>query len=123
MSLQGKVAIVTGAATGIGSACAIELARQGAAVVVNYNSEHHPGQPIVDEITAAGGRAMAIQADVSDPAEVSRLVAETVAQFGKVDVLVNNAGIEHQLPFLDITPEDWDSILAVDLKGPFLCTQ
>jgi glucose 1-dehydrogenase len=123
MNLKEKVAIVTGAATGIGSACALELAQQGAAVVVNYNSERHPGQPVVDQITGAGGRATAIQGDVSNAASVNRLVEETVRQFGKVDVLVNNAGIEHFVPFLEITEEDWDRIIAVDLKGPFLCTQ
>ena len=123
MNLQGKVAIVTGAATGIGSACAIALARNGATVVVNYNSDRHPGQPVVDEITDMGGRAMAIRADVSNAAEVNRLVEETVRQFGKVDVLVNNAGIEHQMPFLEVAEEDWDRVLAVNLKGPFLCTQ
>jgi glucose 1-dehydrogenase len=123
MALNGKVALVTGAASGIGRAVALEMARQGAEVVVNYHSDHTPGQPVVDEITAAGGKAAAIQADVSTAADVTRLFTESVSTFGRVDVLVNNAGIEKESPFLDMAEADWDTIIAVDLKGPFLCAQ
>jgi len=123
MSLNGKVALVTGAASGIGKAVALEMARQGAEVVVNYHSDRDPGQPVVDEITAAGGKATAIMADVSSAPDVERLFAQAVSTFGRVDVLVNNAGIEKHTPFLDLAEADWDMVIAVDLKGPFLCAQ
>lgn len=123
MDLKGKVAIVTGAAGGIGEAIARELAKQGASVVVNYHSDHGPGQPVVDAIKSGSGQAIAVQADVSRAEDAQKLVEQAVAQFGKLDVLVNNAGIEYQTPFLEITEEAWDRVLAVDLKGPFLCAQ
>src|SRR5919204_393113 len=123
MSLEGKVALVTGAASGIGKAIAIEMARQGASVVVNYHSDKDPGQPVVDEITAAGGKAITIQADVSRSDDINRMVQQAVEKLGKIDVLVNNAGIEHRAPFLEKTEQEWDLTLAVDLKGPFLCSQ
>jgi glucose 1-dehydrogenase len=123
MSLEGKVALVTGAATGIGKSIAIELARQGAAVVVNYRSDKDPGQPVVDEIKRSGGQAIAIQADVSKSDDINRMMQQAVETFGKIDVLVNNAGIERQTPFLEKTEQEWDMTLAVDLKGPFLCSQ
>ncbi len=123
MTLNGKVALVTGAASGIGKAVALELARQGASVVVNYHSDRDPGQPVVDEITAAGGHAVTIQADVSKSADVTNLFAQAVSALGRVDLLVNNAGIEKEASILDITEADWDMVLEVDLKGPFLCTQ
>lgn len=123
MSLEGKVALVTGAASGIGKSIALEMARQGAKVVVNYHSDKDPGQPVVDEITKQGGQAIAIQADVSKSSEVNRMVQQVVEQLGKLDVLVNNAGVEKQSPFLEKTEEEWDLVIAVDLKGPFLCTQ
>ena len=123
MNLEGKVAVVTGAATGIGASIAVELARQGASVVVNYHSDNTPGQPVVDTIKGSGGKAVAVQADVSTSADVNRLVEEAVSSFGRLDVIVNNAGIEHSVPFLDTSEEDWDKVIAVDLKGPFLCAQ
>lgn len=122
-SLQGKVAIVTGASTGIGKAIAIEMARRGASVVVNYIGKPDPAQDAVKAIKGANGVAQAIEADVSNSQQVSRMVAQTVAQFGHIDVLVNNAGIEKEIPFLDLPESEWDAIIAVDLKGPFLCTQ
>ena len=123
MTLKGKVALITGEASGIGKAIAIEMARQGASVVVNYHSDRDPGQPVVDEITRSRGEAVAIQADVSKADDINRMVQQAVEKFGKIDVLVNNAGIEHQSPFLEKTEEEWDATLAVDLKGPFLCSQ
>lgn len=123
MSLNGKVAIVTGAGSGIGKAIALELAAQGARVVVNYHSSHDPGEPVAGEIKKAGGQAIALQADVSRAEDINRMVEQTVEQFGKVDLLVNNAGIEHSSPFLEKSEQEWDLTLAVNLKGPFLCTQ
>jgi glucose 1-dehydrogenase len=122
-SLQGKVAIVTGAATGIGRAIATEMARRGASVVVNYIGKSDPAQDVVERIKSANGKGLAIEADVSNSAQVSQMVAQTISQFGQIDVLVNNAGIEKQVPFLDLAESDWDKIIAVDSKGPFLCTQ
>lgn len=121
--LQDKVALVTGAATGIGKAIAIEMARRGAGVVINYIGPPGPAQDVVKTIKADNGTALAIEADVSNSQQVSRMIAQTVAQLGRIDVLVNNAGIEKQSPFLELAETDWDRIIAVDLKGPFLCTQ
>ncbi|MGH9733815.1 MAG: SDR family NAD(P)-dependent oxidoreductase [Candidatus Acidiferrales bacterium] len=122
-SLQGKVAIVTGASTGIGKAIAIEMARRGASVVVNYIGKPDPAQDVVKAIESGNGAAVAIEADVSNSQQVTRMVAQTVSRFGHIDVLVNNAGIEKDIPFLDLPEAEWDKIIAVDLKGPFLCTQ
>ena len=117
--LSGKVALVTGASSGIGAAIAREFGRQGARVVVNYVGDPDPAQAIVAQLP----EAIAVEADVSQAASVQRLLRHAVERFGGVDVLVNNAGIERHAPFLDKTEADWDAVLAVDLKGPFLCTQ
>jgi glucose 1-dehydrogenase len=117
--LSGKVALVTGASSGIGAAIAREFGRQGARVVVNYVGDPDPAQAIVAQLP----EAIAVEADVSQAASVQRMVLQAVERFGSVDVLVNNAGIERHTPFLDKTEADWDAVLAVDLKGPFLCTQ
>lgn len=122
-SLKGKVALVTGAATGIGKAIAIEMAHRGASVVVNYVGTPEPAQDVVNSIKRDSGTAIAIEADVSNAEQVSRMIAQTVSQLGRIDVLVNNAGIEKEVPFLELAEDDWDRIIAVDLKGPFLCTQ
>ena len=117
--LSGKVALVTGASSGIGAAIAREFGRQGARVMVNYVGDPDPAQAIVAQLP----EAIAVEADVSQAASVQRMVLQAVERFGSVDVLVNNAGIERHTPFLDKTEADWDAVLAVDLKGPFLCTQ
>lgn len=116
MSLQGRTALVTGAATGIGRACALRLAQAGAFVWVNHLGQAGAAGDVVREIAAAGGRAQAIEADVSDAAAVQRM-ADAV---GAVDVLVNNAGVIQEKPFLETTEADWDRMLAVDLKAVFL---
>ncbi|MCL5025943.1 MAG: SDR family oxidoreductase [Chloroflexi bacterium] len=123
MSLDGKVALVTGAATGIGRAIAIELARQGASVVVNHLEQQGEADGIVKEIESKGGKAISLSADVTNSGEVNCMVEQAVGQFGRIDVLVNNAGIEMQHPFLEKPEEEWDRVIAVDLKGPFLCSQ
>ena len=122
-SLKGKVALVTGAATGIGKAIAMEMARRGASVVINYIGKPDSAQDAVNAIKRENGTAVAIEADVSNSEQVSRMIAQTVSQLGHIDVLVNNAGIEKEVPFLELAEDDWDRIIAVDLKGPFLCTQ
>jgi glucose 1-dehydrogenase len=121
--LEGKVAIVTGASSGIGYAIAQLFAKHGAAVAINYLAHADEAKKLVAEIEAAGGRALALKGDVSDAQDVEALVATTVETFGRLDVLVNNAGIEQHTPLLEIAEEDWDRTIAVNLKGPFLCTQ
>lgn len=115
------VAIVTGASRGIGAAIATRLARDGHAVVVNYAGNAAEAAKVVDAITAAGGRALAVQADVADPAAVRRLFDEAIAAFGQVDVLVNNAGImPPALPMLaDTDDRTFDALFSVNVKGSF----
>ncbi len=116
LSLQGKTALVTGAATGIGRAIALMFAQAGARVVVNHLRQPGAAQAVVQAITHAGGDAFAIDADVGRAADVQRLVAEA----GELHILVNNAGIIQEKPFLDTTEDDWDRMLTVDLKSVFL---
>jgi len=116
-----QVAIITGASRGIGAAVAQRLARDGYAVVVNYAGNAAEADKVAGSIAAAGGSAIAIQADVSSPADVRRLFEQTIAQLGRVDVLVNNAGImPPQLPPLGATDDDtFDRLVAINLKGSF----
>jgi glucose 1-dehydrogenase len=119
--LAGKVAIVTGAGTGIGYAIAQLFAQNGAAVAINYLRHGDDAQKLARRIEADGGKAISLEADVSDANAVETLVATTVETFGKLDILINNAGIEQSQPLLEIEEANWDRTLAVDLKGPFLC--
>lgn len=123
MELQGKTAIVTGSARGIGEGIAMVLVREGANVVIN-SRKVSDCEKLVSRITAAGGRAIAIGADVSKKADVTAMVAKTIDHFGTIDILVNNAGIEAP-PCLttDLSEEQWDRVLNVNLKGVFLCCQ
>ena len=123
MNLGGKVMLVTGAATGIGKAIALQAARQGARVIVNYIGPPDDANAVVHEIQRGSGQAIAVSADVSKSADVQHMVDQAVQKFGKIDVLVNNAGIEISKQFLEKTEQDWDRVIAVDLKGPFLCSQ
>ncbi|MDP4000511.1 MAG: SDR family oxidoreductase [bacterium] len=119
MRLKDKVAIVTGAGSGIGKAIAKMYAKEGAAVVC---AGHHVEscEETVKEIEKDGGKALAIQADVSSAADNKRMVAETVKKFGQLDILVNNAGVVEMHPLEEMTEAQWDQVLAVDLKGTFL---
>jgi glucose 1-dehydrogenase len=121
--LKDKVILITGASTGIGRAIAIETARQGANVVVNYIGEADAAQEVVREIENDHGTALAIEADVSKSDQVQHMISQAVSHLGRVDVLVNNAGIEKESPFLDKPESEFDAVIGVNLKGPFLCTQ
>jgi 3-oxoacyl-[acyl-carrier protein] reductase len=123
MSLSNKVAIVTGSGRGIGKAIALRLAEAGASVVVNDVGDAAPVEAVVSEIKAMGGQALAVLADVSSASEVERLVAEATSAYGRIDILVNNAGIARDQLLLRMTEEEWDRVLAVDLKSVFLCTR
>jgi len=123
--LQDQVAIVTGASSGIGAGCAKELAKAGAAVVVNYPvpAGKAMADQVVEEIVANGGRAISYKCDVSKEDEVKKMFADVVAQFGTVDILVNNAGLQKDAPFTEMTLEQWNFVLGVNLTGQFLCAR
>ncbi len=122
MRFADKAAIVTGAASGLGRAIAKRLASEGAAIVVADRDEPRAGS-VRDEIVIAGGRAIAVKADVSRPDDVAATVAATLAAYGRLDIQVSNAGIGGMHPFLDETLEHWNRVLAVNLTGVFLCGQ
>jgi NAD(P)-dependent dehydrogenase (short-subunit alcohol dehydrogenase family) len=122
MKLDNKTAIVTGARKGIGRAIALALAKEGANVVVSDISQEDC-QKVVTEIEGLGRKGLALKCNVTSRAEVEDMVRRTVAEFGKVDILVNNAGIISFKPFLELTDEDWDNTLNVNLKGQFLCAR
>ena len=121
--LSAKVALVTGSARNIGRAIALGLAEDGAAVVVNARSSRAEIEAVADEIRSAGGRAVPVLADVTDPSDVKRLFAEASAAFGAVDVLVNNAAVRREAPLSAITFEDWRAVIASILDASFLCAQ
>jgi 3-oxoacyl-[acyl-carrier protein] reductase len=121
--LKEQVAVITGASRGIGKAAALALATQGAKVVVNYARSSEAAEAIAQEINATGGEAVAIQADVSQSAEVDSLIKQTLDKFGRIDVLVNNAGITKDTLLLRMKPEQWQAVIDLNLTGVFLCTK
>jgi NAD(P)-dependent dehydrogenase (short-subunit alcohol dehydrogenase family) len=121
LGLQGKVALVTGAASGVGRDIAARLAAEGASVAVNYRSSEKEAAGLVGEITAKGGRAKAYQADVSDFAAVTAMVDAVVKEFGAVNILINNAGIAKRQRFVESTPEDWHRQIDACLYGAIHC--
>ncbi|MCX5195915.1 3-oxoacyl-ACP reductase FabG [Streptomyces sp. NBC_00249] len=123
MGFHGEVAIVTGSSRGIGRAVAELFAAEGARVVVNYRSDEENAKEVVNTITSNGGEAMAVQADVAEPADVERLFKEALAAYGTVDVVVNNAGILEPKPFLELTKQDILSTLETNFVGVALCAQ
>jgi 3-oxoacyl-[acyl-carrier protein] reductase len=123
MTLEGKAALVTGASRGIGREIAIELARQGANVAVNYAGSESKANEVVDEIKAMGKEAFAIKCDVSNSEEVAAMVKDTVERFGKLDILVNNAGITKDNLLMRMKEDEWDDVININLKGVFLCTK
>src|SRR5918999_243298 len=120
--VDGKVALVTGSSSGIGEAIARALAAEGATVVLAARRADRL-QANADEIVAGGGTAVALTVDVSSEADVERLFATTMERFGRLDVLVNNAGVTDGGPLDELSVETWDKVLTVNLRGPFLCTR
>ncbi len=123
MSLTGKAAIVTGGNSGIGRAIALELAKQGAKVVINYVVNPAAAEEMEKQIVASGGQAVGVKADVSKVVELQAMVDACVKAFGRVDILVNNAGVETRTSVLDTTEEQYDRVLDINLKSAFFATQ
>src|SRR6185312_2177072 len=122
-SLEGKTAFVTGGSRGIGRAIAIGLARAGADVAFTYRSQRMEAEKVTCEIEATGKRALALQMDVTQRADVEAAARDTKKAFGAISILVNNAGINKPTDFDQVTDRDWDDILSANLKGPFICAQ
>jgi NAD(P)-dependent dehydrogenase (short-subunit alcohol dehydrogenase family) len=122
-NLKGTTALVTGADRGIGKGIAIELARAGCRVAVNFFREPDLANDTVSELEAFGGEAFAVKGDVSDAASVARMFAEVFERFGRLHIHVNNAGVQTWKPLLDVTEDEWDLVIDTNLKGCFLCTQ
>lgn len=123
LSLAGKVALVTGGSRSIGAAIAQRLAAEGASVALTYSSSPLKAESVVRSIEAAGGRALAIQADAADPEAVRAAVARTVEQFGGLDILVNNAGVAAMAPITEFGTAEFERLLAVNVRGVFIATQ
>ncbi|TBU93972.1 glucose 1-dehydrogenase [Phytopseudomonas dryadis] len=123
ISLNRQVALVTGASSGIGAASARALAAAGAAVVVNYRSRRQAAEQLVEQIREAGGQALAIGADVSREEDVERLFAETLEAFGHLDILVANSGLQRDAATVDMSLDDWQQVIEVNLTGQFLCVR
>lgn len=121
--LKGQVAIVTGASRGIGRATALALATEGANVVVNYANSSSAAVEVVAEIVTAGGSGMALQGDVSKAEDIDSLIKEVMEKWHRIDILVNNAGITRDTLLLRMKPEDWRSVIDLNLTGVFLCTR
>ena len=121
--LAGKVAIVTGSGSGIGKAIAIRLASEGATVVVDYRNRPEQAMDTKTKAEAAGGKAITVQSDVTKMADTQNIVDQAYLQLGRCDILVNNAGIEKRADFWDVTEQDYDAVLNVNLKGAFFLTQ
>jgi NAD(P)-dependent dehydrogenase (short-subunit alcohol dehydrogenase family) len=123
LELEGKNALVTGASKGVGRGIALELGKAGARVAVNYNSDGPGANETVDAIKALGGDAFAVAGNVSRSDDVDRMIGQTLDRFGRLDTLVNNAGVQTWKPLLELTEAEWDHVLGINLKGAFLCTQ
>jgi len=123
MQLKGKVALVTGGSRGLGKANCIALAGAGAMVVLSYREQEKAALDVVEEIVSNGGKAAAMQMDVRERETVRTVIKEIESKYGGLDILVNNAGINKPTDFDKITDDDWDNIMSVNLKGPFVCSQ
>ena len=123
MSIDGKVALITGGSRGIGRAIALRLAREGTKVVINYKTNDNAAQSVVDAVTEMDGEAMAVAADVSQAAAVEDMVKRIMDSWGSVDILVNNAGVIHDSLLMRMSEEVWDEVVNTNLKGAFNCTK
>ena len=123
MNLQGKVAVITGAGTGIGQGIALAMAKAGANIVVDYVGNAAVSADTIQQAQKMNVKAIGVDADISKSDDVNALVQKTVAAFGKLDIFVNNAGIEKKIAFVDYPLEEWQKIMAINLTGPFLCAQ
>jgi 3-oxoacyl-[acyl-carrier protein] reductase len=123
MKLEGKVALVTGASRGIGKEIALELAREGANIAVNYAGSEAKASEVAEEINKMGRKAIIIQADVANAESVDAMIKQTVEAFGQLDILVNNAGITKDNLIMRMKESDWDDVINTNLKGVFLCTK
>jgi NAD(P)-dependent dehydrogenase (short-subunit alcohol dehydrogenase family) len=123
MKLQNKVVLVTGASKGIGAAIAIEAAREGAQVIINYAHDKRGAEQTLSEVEKLGVKGLVIQADVGIKDKVDGMVSIIIERFGRIDGLINNAGIALWKPFLELDEENWDRTINTNLKGAFLCTQ
>ncbi|OIN59287.1 SDR family oxidoreductase [Arsenicibacter rosenii] len=121
--LAGQIALVTGGSSGIGAGVALALGQAGANVVVNYSSSLKGAQEVVAQIEAAGSRAIAVQADVSQEAQVQAMFKEAIEQFGTIDILVNNAGLQKDAKFDEMTLDQWQTVININLTGQFLCAR
>ncbi|HTF81938.1 MAG TPA: SDR family oxidoreductase [Cytophagales bacterium] len=121
--LEGQVALVTGASSGIGEGVALALGEAGASVVVNCHSQPEKGQKVADKINAMGSKAIVVQADVGDEQEVTQMFQKTLDTFGTLDILVNNSGIQRDAKFEEMTLEQWDQVMRTNLTGMFLCSR
>ena len=122
-NIERRVAVVTGATRGIGRAIAVQLATDGFNIVVNYRGDEEPARALVDELQSHGVEARAIRADITNADDVAGLIEGTIAAFGKLDALINNAGITRDMLLMRMTEEDWDAVLTTNLKGAFLCSK
>ena len=121
--LQGQVAIVTGASSGIGAGVAKALAAEGATVVINYSSSPEKAENVLTEIRAKGGEGFSIKADVSNEKEVTDMFQQTIKRYGTVDILVNNAGLQKDAKFHEMTLAEWNYVIGINLTGQFLCSR
>jgi len=123
LCLKNKVVLVTGSSRGIGQAIALEAARSGADIVVTYRKQARSAESVASEIRKLERKALALQVDVSSRASIKKMFSQVLETFSRIDVLVNNAGILQQKPFMKLSEADWDRIMDVNLKGAFLCSQ
>lgn len=122
-SLNGRVAVVTGASRGIGRAIALELAKCGASIAINYNNSPEAAEDVANQIKADNGQAIIVQADVSNFNQAKNLIKTTIKQLGGLDILVNNAGITRDMVIMLMSEDDWDTVIATNLKGTFNCSK
>ncbi len=120
MEIEGKVAVVTGAGKRVGRAIALALAERGAELVVHYHQSEHEAHEVLAHAKRLGGKPIAVQADLAEPADIARLVDTATRAFSRIEILVNSAAVFFRVPFLSLTESDWDHVMAVNLKAPFL---